>query len=107
MLFDPNRIARLAGGPVTPTKLAFVDSIGILHLFLGPAMAWFIRKPRKRTYYCIGSTARDPGADVFREVALPGVSVMRVVDRAVHQAALERVGEKLVELKRRGGMGVT
>jgi len=106
MLFDPNRIARLAGGPVTPTKLAFVDSIGILHLFLGPAMAWFIRKPRKRTYYCIGSTARDPGADVFREVALPGVSVMRVMDRAVHQAALERVGEKLVELKRRGSMGV-
>ena len=104
MLFDPNRIARLAVGPVTPTKLAFVDSIGILHLFLGPAMAWFIRKPRKRTYYCIGWTARDPGADVFREVALPGVSVMRVMDQAVHQAALERVGEKLVELKRRAGM---
>jgi len=41
---------------------------------------------------------------VFREVALPGVSVMRVMDQAVHQAALERVGEKLVELKRRAGM---
>ena len=106
MLFDPNRIARLAGGPVTPTKLAFVDSIGILHLFLGPAMAWFIRKPRKRTYDCIGWTDRYPGADVFREVALPGVRVMRVMDRAVHQAALEHVGEKLVELKRRGSMGV-
>ena len=69
-------------------------------------MAWFTRKPRKRTYYCIGWTDRDPGADVFREVALPGVSVTRVMDRAVHQAALERVGEKLVELKRRGSMGV-
>jgi hypothetical protein len=73
------------------------------------SMAWFIRKPRNRTYYrkrayyCVGWTARDPQAGAFREVALPGISVMRVMDKAVHQAALECAGEKLVEFERRAG----
>jgi hypothetical protein len=48
-------------------------------------------------------TARDPEPGAFREVALPGISVIRVMDQAVHQAALERAGEKLVELERRAG----
>jgi hypothetical protein len=64
-------------------------------------MVWFIRTPPKRTYYCIGWTARDPKVGAFREVALPGASVMRVMDKAMHQAALERAGEKLIELERR------
>jgi hypothetical protein len=62
-------------------------------------MAWFIRKPPKRTYYCIGWTARDPEAGAFRDVVLPGNSVIRVMDKAVHQAALERAGDRLVELE--------
>jgi hypothetical protein len=74
-----------------------------------PSTAWFIRKPRnrryhrKRAYYCVGWTARDPQAGVFREVVLPGISVMRVMDKAVHQAALECAGKKLVELERGSG----
>jgi len=71
-------------------------------------MAWFIRKLRKRTYYrkrahyCVGWTTRDPQAGAFREVVLPGISV-RVLDKAVHQAALECAAEKLVELEQRAG----
>jgi hypothetical protein len=63
-------------------------------------MVWVIRTLPKRTYYCVGWTARDPKVGAFREVALPGGSIMRVMDKGVHQAALERVGERLVEIER-------
>jgi hypothetical protein len=64
-------------------------------------MAGFVRKSPKRTYHCIGWTLRDPQAGAFRDVALPGFGIIRVMDKAVHQAALERAEQRLVELERR------
>ena len=61
------------------------------------------RKLRKKTYYCVGWTARDPGAAVIQSVVLPGSGVMRILDKGAHQAALENVGQKLRELDRRSG----
>ena len=58
---------------------------------------------RTRTYYCIGWTARDADAAVFREMHLPGNRVMRVMDKSVHQAALASACEKLLELGRKSG----
>jgi hypothetical protein len=68
-------------------------------------MIWFNRKPRKnkKTYYCLGWVARGREAGVFRDVDLPDGSMMRLMDKGVHQAALESAGEKLVELWRRSG----
>jgi hypothetical protein len=66
-------------------------------------MGWLARKPRNRIYHSVGWTAPDLEAGVFRNVALPGGSVMRVMDKSVHQAALESAGEKLRELARRSG----
>jgi hypothetical protein len=60
-------------------------------------------KLRKKTYYCVGWTARDAEAAVIQSVVLPGSGVMRVLDKRVHQAALENVGQKLRELDRRSG----
>jgi hypothetical protein len=61
------------------------------------------RKLRKTTYYCVGWTARDPEAAVIQSVLLPRSGIMRVLDKGVHQAALESVGRKLRELDRRSG----
>ena len=66
-------------------------------------MGWFTRKPDKKRYYCIGWTTRDPEAGMFRDVALPGNGMMRLMDKGVHQAALESAGEKLRELGQRSG----
>jgi hypothetical protein len=66
-------------------------------------MVWFARKPGKKTYHCIGWTIRDPEVGVFRNVDLPGGGVMRLMDKGVHQAALESAGQKLRELGRRSG----
>jgi hypothetical protein len=66
-------------------------------------MKWFNTKPRKKTYYCLGWIARGRDEGVFRDVDLPDGSMMRLMDRGVHQAALESAGEKLVELSRRSG----
>jgi hypothetical protein len=102
----------LTGGYWRAVWQAFVDCIEhppiffvALSSFSRPPMAWFIRKPRdrKRAYYCVGWSGRDPQAGAFREVALPGISVMRIMDKAVHQAALECAGKKLVELERGAG----
>jgi hypothetical protein len=66
-------------------------------------MRWFTRKPRKETHHCVGWTNGDPEAGVFRNVALPGSVVMRLLDKGVHRAALESAGQKLRELGRRSG----
>jgi hypothetical protein len=66
-------------------------------------MGWFTRKSGKKTYHCVGWTVRDSEAGVFRNVALPGSGVMRVMDKRVYQAALESAGQKLRELGRRSG----
>lgn len=66
-------------------------------------MIWFNRKSPKKTYYCLGWIARGRDEGVFWDVDLPGGTVMRVMDKGVHQAALESAGEKLVELLRRSG----
>jgi hypothetical protein len=66
-------------------------------------MGRFARKPGKKTYHCVGWTVHDPEAGVFRNVALPGGGVMRLIDKGVHQAALESAGRKLRELGRRSG----
>ena len=66
-------------------------------------MIWLNRKPRKKPYYCLGWIARGRDEGVFRDVDLPDGSMMRVMDKGVHQAALESAGEKLVELSRRSG----
>ncbi len=66
-------------------------------------MRWFTRKPRKETHHCVGWANGDPEAGVFRNVALPGSIVMRLLDKGVHRAALESAGQKLRELGRRSG----
>ena len=66
-------------------------------------MGWFTRKPGKKTYHCVGWTVRESEAGVFRNVALPGSGVMRLMDKGVYQAALESAGQKLRELGRRSG----
>jgi len=66
-------------------------------------MMWSNRKARKKTYYCLGWIDRGRDEGVFRDVDLPDGSTMRVMDKGVHQAALESTGEKLVELWRRSG----
>ncbi len=66
-------------------------------------MTWYIQKLRKKAYHCIGWSARDFEAGIFRVVRLPDRSTMRVMDKGVHLAALESAGEKLVELERRSG----
>lgn len=65
-------------------------------------MAWFRRKLRK-TYHSIGWTTDRPERGVFRDVALPGGAAMRVMDKGVHQAALECAERKLRELAHRSG----
>jgi hypothetical protein len=66
-------------------------------------MIWSNRKLPKKTYYCLGWIARGRDEGVFRDVDLPDGSIMRVLDKGVHQAALESAGEKLIELWRRSG----
>ena len=66
-------------------------------------MGWFTRKPAKKTYHRVGWTVRDSEAGVFRNVALPGNGVMRLMHKGVYQAALESAGQKLRELGRRSG----
>jgi hypothetical protein len=65
-------------------------------------MAW-VRRRANKTYYSVGWTAHSPEARVFWDIPLPGGGAMRVLNKGVHQAALERAGEKLRELDRRSG----
>ena len=66
-------------------------------------MAWFRRKAVRKTYYSIGRAVCDPEARVFWDVLLPGGDMMRVMDKGVHEAALEAAGSKLQELARKSG----
>jgi hypothetical protein len=69
-------------------------------------MGWLARKPLQATYHSIGWSPRDLKATIFRTVALPGGSVLRVMDKAMHQAALECAGKKLNELAHKSGKTV-
>ncbi len=64
-------------------------------------MTWYIRRPRRRAYYCVGWTTPEEG--VFQDVILPGGGIMRVLSKSVHEAALERAGAKLIQLERQSG----
>ena len=66
-------------------------------------MGLFTLKPGKKIYHCVGWTVRESEAGVFRNVALPGSGVMRLMDKGVYQAALESAGQKLRELGRKSG----
>jgi hypothetical protein len=69
-------------------------------------MGWLARKPLQATYHSIGWSPRDLKATIFRTVALPGGSVLRIMDSAIHQAALESAGKRLSELARKSGKTV-
>jgi hypothetical protein len=47
-------------------------------------MGRFARKPGKKTYHCVGWTVHDPEAGVFRNVALPGGGVIRLMHKGVY-----------------------
>jgi hypothetical protein len=66
-------------------------------------MRWLARDSDKRTYYCLGWSAHDAGSGVFRDVTIPGGGSLRVMDKYVHQAALDSAGKKLRELSRASG----
>ena len=66
-------------------------------------MAWVRRKAAKKTYYSIGRTVCDSESRVFRDVRLPDGDMMRVMDKGVHEAALESAGRKFQELARKSG----
>jgi hypothetical protein len=61
-------------------------------------LRWLARDSDKRTYYCLGWSAHDAGSGVFRDVTIPGGGSLRVMDKYVHQAALDSAGKKLREL---------
>jgi len=63
----------------------------------------FTLKPGKKIYHCVGRTVRYSEAGVFRNVALPGSGVMRLMEKGVYKAAIESAGQKLRELGRRSG----
>ena len=65
-------------------------------------MAYLTRDRDKKTYYSVGWTAHGSSSGVFRELTMPG-GVLRVMDKCVHQAALESAGKKLRELSRASG----
>jgi hypothetical protein len=60
------------------------------------------RNPDKKTYYSVGWTAHGPRSGVFWDVSMSG-GAMRIMDRCVHQAALESAGKKLRELSHGSG----
>jgi len=68
-------------------------------------MAYLTRNPDKKTYHSVGWTAHGSSSGVFWDVSMPG-GVLRVMDKCVHQAALESAGKKLRELSHASGEGV-
>jgi hypothetical protein len=60
-------------------------------------MAYLARNPDKRTYYSVGWTVHSSRSGVFWDVRISD-GAMRVMDKCVHQAALESAGKKLREL---------
>jgi hypothetical protein len=55
------------------------------------------RDLQKKTYYSVGWTVHGSSSGMFWEVSMPG-GAMRVMNKCVHQAALEIAGKKLREL---------
>jgi hypothetical protein len=58
---------------------------------------YLARKPDKRTCYPVGWAAHGSSSGVFWDVSMLG-GAMRVMNKCVHQAALESAGKKLREL---------
>jgi hypothetical protein len=65
-------------------------------------MVHLTRKPDKKTYYSVGWTDHGSKSGVFWDVSVPGGG-LRVMNKSVHQAALESVGKKLRELSHGSG----
>jgi hypothetical protein len=65
-------------------------------------MVYLTRKSDKKTYYSVGWTAHGSSSSVFWDVSMPG-GAMRVMNKCVHQAALESAGKKLLELSHGSG----
>jgi hypothetical protein len=62
----------------------------------------YLTRDEKKTYYSVGWTAHGWNSGVFRNVSMPG-GVLRVMDKCVHQAALESADKKLRELSHASG----
>jgi hypothetical protein len=65
-------------------------------------MAHLTRDPEKKTYHSVGWTAHGSSSGAFWDVSMPS-GVLRVMDKCVHQAALESAGKKLRELSHASG----
>jgi hypothetical protein len=63
---------------------------------------YLTRKPDKKTYYFVGWPAHGSRSGVFWDVSVPGGG-MRVMNKCVHQAALESACKKLRELSHGSG----
>ena len=72
-------------------------ALRLLTMFGERRMVYLIRDPDKKTYYSVGWTAHGSSSGMFWEVSMPG-GAMRVMNKCVHQAALESAGKKLREL---------
>jgi len=68
-------------------------------------MTYLTRNPDKKTYHSVGWTAHGSSSGVFWDVSMPG-GVLRVMNKCVHQAALESAGKKLRKLSHESGQGV-
>jgi hypothetical protein len=65
-------------------------------------MVYLTRKRDKITCYSVGWIAHGSSSGVFWDVSIPG-GAMRVMDKCVHQAALESASKKLRELSHGSG----
>jgi hypothetical protein len=63
---------------------------------------YFTRKPDKKIYYSIGWTAHGYSSGIFWDVTMPD-GTMRIMNKCVHQAALESASKKLRELSHGSG----
>jgi hypothetical protein len=64
-------------------------------------MVYLTRKPDKKICYSVGWPAYG-SSSVFWDLSVPG-GAMRVMNKCVHQAALESAGKKLRELSHGSG----
>ena len=65
-------------------------------------MVYLTRKADKKTCYSVGWAAHGSSSGVFWDVSMLG-GAMRVMNKCVHQAALESAGKKLRELSHASG----
>lgn len=66
-------------------------------------MVWQGRSRAREIYHAVGWMARKARSGPFKRLPLPGGGVVRVMDKAVHIAALESAGCKLKELFHKSG----